>query len=317
MKIALLEPLSVPQSTIDALAAPLKAAGHELVSYPTKTTNPAELLVRSQGADIVMIANTPYPASVIGACPQLKLIAVAFTGVDLVDLDAVRARGITLCNCAGYSDTSVAELAVGLAIDVMRRVVEADAATRDGGTAAGFLGREIAGKTVGILGTGHIGCATAKLFGAFGAQVLGYARHENPEALEAGVTYASLEELLAKSDILSLHLPLTNETRGFMNAERLAAMKPGAVLINCARGPIVDGQALAEALKSGRLAGAGIDVYDVEPPLPADNPLLKAPHTTLTPHMAYFTREAMERRARIEFANVEAWLAGKPQNVVS
>ena len=131
------------------------------------------------------------------------------------------------------------------------------------------------------------------------------------------MTYASLEELLAKSDILSLHLPLTNETRGFMNAERLAAMKPGAVLINCARGPIVDGQALAEALKSGRLAGAGIDVYDVEPPLPADNPLLKAPHTTLTPHMAYFTREAMERRARIEFANVEAWLAGKPQNVVS
>lgn len=227
----------------------------------------------------------------------------------------VRERGVTVCNCASYSDVSVAELAVGLAIDVLRHVVPADAATRVGGTSAGLMGREISGKTVGIVGTGHIGCAAARLFGAFGARALGYARHESEAARAAAIEFASLEELLAESDIVSLHLPLTLETRGFFDAEKIARMKDGAVLVNCARGPIVDNDALAAALNSGKLAGAGIDVFDMEPPLPHGYALASAKNCVLTPHVAYLSEEAMERRAVIEFGNVLAWLEGAPKNV--
>ena len=245
----------------------------------------------------------------------LKMIAVAFTGIDHVGLDAARERGATVCNCAGYSDVSVAELAVGLAIDVLRHVVPADAATRAGGTSAGLMGREISGKTVGIVGTGHIGCAAARLFGAFGARVLGYARHESEAARAAGIEFVGLGELLANSDIVSLHLPLTTETRGFFDAEKIARMKDGAVLVNCARGAIVDNDALAAALNGGKLAGAGIDVFDMEPPLPEGYALTGAKNCVLTPHVAFLTEEAMERRAVIEFDNVRAWLEGHPQNV--
>lgn len=314
MKVALLEPLGVPEPTIRRLAKPIEDAGHEFVYYGTKTTDPAELSVRSAGADVVMIANNPYPASVVREAASLKMIAVAFTGIDHVGLDACRERGVEVCNCAGYSDTSVAELTVGLAIDVLRRVVPADAAVRAGGTSAGLVGREIAGKTVGIVGTGHIGCAAARLFRAFGARVLGYARHESEAAREAGAEFASLGELLAESDIVSLHLPLNDETRGWFDADKISAMRDGAVLVNCARGAIVDNDALAAALDSGKLSGAGVDVFDMEPPLPEGYALATAKNCVLTPHVAYLTQEAMERRAKIEFDNVAAWLAGSPQN---
>lgn len=179
MKVSLLEPLGIPEARVRELARPIEEAGHEFVYWPEKTTDASELARRSAGADVVMIANNPYPAEVVRGADALKMIAVAFTGIDHVGLDAARERGITVCNCAGYSDVSVAELAVGLAIDVLRHVVPADAATRAGGTSAGLMGREISGKTVDIVGTGHIGCAAARLFGAFGARVLGYARHES------------------------------------------------------------------------------------------------------------------------------------------
>lgn len=315
MRIALLEPLGVPAEEIERLARPLRDAGHEFISYDAKTTDPAELARRSAGADVVMIANNPYPDEVVRDASALKLIAVAFTGIDHVGLAACRERGIQVCNCAGYSDVSVAELTLGLTIDVLRHVVAADAATRAGGASGGLMGREIHGKTVGIIGTGHIGVQAARLFQAFGARVLGYARHEHPEAAAAGVEFSSLEQLLAESDIVSLHLPLNEGTRGFMDAGRIVLMKPGAVLINCARGPIVDNRALADALASGRLAGAGIDVFDAEPPLDPGYPLLAAPNCIVTPHMAYLTEEAMARRARIEFDNVAAWLGGSPRNL--
>ena len=315
MKVSLLEPLGIPEARVRELAAPIEAAGHEFAYWPEMTTDATELARRSAGADVVMIANNPYPTEVVRAADALKMVAVAFTGIDHVGLDACRERGVTVCNCAGYSDVSVAELAVGLTIDVLRHVVAADAATHAGGTSAGLMGREISGKTVGIVGTGHIGCAAARLFGAFGARVLGYARHESDAARAAGIEFASLDELLAESDIVSLHLPLTSETRGLFDAERIACMKDGAVLVNCARGPIVDGDSLAEALNSGRLAGAGIDVFDMEPPLPQGYALASAKNCVLTPHVAYLTEEAMERRAVIEFGNVLAWLEGAPKNV--
>ena len=315
MKVALLEPLGVPESTIRELAAPIEAAGHEFAYYPEKTTDAAELLRRSAGADVVMIANNPYPAEVVRAADALKMVAVAFTGIDHVGLDACRERGVTVCNCAGYSDVSVAELTVGLAIDVLRKVVPADAVTRAGGTSAGLMGREIHGKTVGIVGVGHIGCAAGRLFRAFGAHVLGYARHESAAAAEAGIEQVSLGQLLEQSDIVSLHVPLNDATRGWFDADKISAMRDGAVLVNCARGAIVDNDALAAALSSGKLSGAGIDVFDMEPPLTEGYALASAKNCVLTPHVAYLTEEAMQRRAKIEFDNVRAWLAGTPENV--
>ncbi len=317
MNIALLEPLSVPDKTVAELSAPLVEAGHNFKAFPTRTTDPDELRERAQGADIVIIANTPFPAGVVEALPKLKLVDVAFTGVDLVDVAACRAQGVTVCNCAGYSDTAVAELVMGLTVDMLRRVPSGQRAVRDGGTSEGLMGTEIAGKTVGIVGTGHIGTRVAALFSAFGATVLGYARHPNPDCMKLGVSYRGLDALLAESDIVSVHLPLTEATRGFIDAEKIAAMKRGAVLVNCARGPIVDAKALADALVSGHLGGAAVDVFDREPPLGPDDPLLSAPRTVLTPHVGYYTAEAMERRAKIAFANVAAFCEGNPQNVVA
>lgn len=315
MKISLLEPLGVPESTILSLAEKFKKAGHEFVYYDTKTTDPKELAERSKDSDIVMIANNPYPDEVVEAAEKLKLLAVAFTGIDHVGLAACKKKGVTVCNCAGYSNETVAELAVGLAIGVLRHVGEADAAARTGKTAAGLTGREICGRTVGIVGTGRIGVRTAQLFGAFGAKLLGYARHESEEAKAAGIQFVGLEELLENSDIVSLHLPLNAETRKTFGKEQFDRMKPDAVFLNCARGAIVDNDALAQALNSGKIAGAGVDVFDMEPPIPEDYPLLHAKNILLTPHVAFASEESMLRRADIEFGNVAAYLAGTPENV--
>lgn len=315
MRVALLEPLGVSEQTIDELAEPIRQRGHEFVYFSDKTTESAELIRRSKGADVVMIANNPYPASVVKEADSLKMIAVAFTGIDHVGLAACKDKGVEVCNCAGYSDVSVAELTIGLTIDVLRKVAAGDAAVRNGGTSAGLTGGEIADRTVGIVGTGHIGTRVGMLFKAFGARVLGYARHENPAATDAGIEFTPLDELLAQSDIVSLHLPLNDSTRKSFGAAQFRQMREGAVFINCARGAIVDNDALAAALNSGHLAGAGVDVFDQEPPLPTDYALLHAKNLVLTPHVGFLTEEAMQRRAKIEFNNVIAWLDGKPVNV--
>ena len=192
---------------------------------------------------------------------------------------------------------------------------EGDCAVRSQGTSAGLMGSEICGRTVGIIGCGQIGFMTAKLFQAFGAKVVAYARHERAEVKAAGIDYVDLPTLLSESDIISLHTPNNAETRGMIGKEEIAQMKASAVFINCARGPIVDNSALADALNHGKIAGAAIDVYDMEPPIPEDYPLLHAKNALLTPHVAFLTRESMQRRARIEFENVKAFLENRPQNV--
>ena len=315
MNISLLEPLGVPAETIENLSAWIKAQGHTFTYYDTKTTDVEELKRRSAGQDVVMIANNPYPDEVVRAADSLKLLAVAFTGIDHVGLEACKEKGVTVCNCAGYSNVCVAEQVIGMVISLLRYFPVCDKTIREGGTSAGLAGQEIAGKTVGIIGCGQIGFRTAKLFQAFGAKVLAYARHEREEVKAAGIEYVSLDQLLAESDIVSLHTPNNAETRGMIGKEQIAKMKPTAYFINCARGPIVDNAALAEALNAGSIAGAAIDVYDMEPPIPSDYPLLNAKNTLLTPHVAFLTKEAMVRRADIEFANVVAFLEGKPENV--
>ena len=316
MKIVVMEPLGVALEKINALAAALQAAGHEFVYYTSKEIQQDKLLARVQDADIIMLANQPLSAEIINACPKLKMLSVAFTGVDHVALDACRARNILVCNAAGYSTNAVAELTFGLAISVIRNIVPCDARCRKEGTKDGLVGFELFGKTFGVVGTGAIGARVAKIAAAFGCKVLAYSRTEKQELVDAGVQYVSLDELLVKSDFVSLHVPLTDATRGLINADAIAKMKQGAVLLNTARGPVVDSAALAEALNAGKLAGAGIDVFEGEPPIAEDHPLCSAKNTVLTPHVAFASREALETRADIVFANIEKWLNGAPQNVV-
>lgn len=315
MNISLLEPIGISGQQIQNLAQAMEREGHHFTYYEEKTTDVEELKRRSADQDIVMIANNPYPDEVVKAADRLKMIAVAFTGIDHVGLNACREKGIMVCNCAGYSNQSVAELAIGMTIGLYRKLDECGAAVRNGRTSAGLAGREIAGKTVGIVGCGQIGMQTAKLFSAFGAKVLAYSRHERQEWKAEGIQACAMDELLAQSDIVSIHLPLNQETRGFFGKEMIAKMKPDSILVNCARGPIVDNAALAAALKEGRIAGAAIDVFDMEPPIPADYPLLEAPNVLLTPHVAFLTEESMVRRAEIEFQNVNAFLHGNPVNI--
>lgn len=317
MKISLLEPLGVEVSVIKELSEGLQKAGHEFVYYDHKTTDPEELYKRSEDSDIVMIANNQYPAKVIDRLEKLKMIAVAFTGIDHVAVESCRSKNIMICNAAGYSNQTVAELTIGMAVDAFRNVAKANEVVREGGTSAGIGGREICGKTVGIIGLGKIGLVTAKLFLAFGAKVIAYNRSENPEAKALGVEYKSLEDVLSESDIVSLHMPLNAGTKGFLSKEKIALMKPNTVFINCARGPIVDNEALAEALNEGRLGFACVDVYDMEPPIPKDYPLLHAKNTLLTPHQAFISEEAMIRRAKIVFDNVYSYLEGNPINQVN
>ena len=315
MKITLLEPLGIPAQVLAQYQASLEDKGHTFTAYSDKTTDPAELIRRTGDSDIAIIANNPYPAQVVAAAPNLKLLDVAFTGIDHVALDACKEKGIMICNAAGYSTQCVAELAIGLAISCLRNMPACETATRTGGVGGPLRGREIGGRTVGIVGTGAIGTMTARLFQAFGAKVIAYSRTVRPEVEAMGVQYVSLEELMAQSDIVSVHVPNNQETKGMISKALIAAMKPSAILINVARGAIVDNAALAEALNTGKLAGAGIDVFDMEPPIPADYPLLHAKNAVLTPHVAFATDESMLRRAEIVFQNVEAYLAGKPENV--
>lgn len=316
MKIVVMEPLGVALEKINALAAALQAAGHEFVYYTSKEAQQDKLLERVQDADIIMLANQPLSAEIINACPKLKMLSVAFTGVDHVALDVCRARNILVCNAAGYSTNAVAELTFGLAISVIRNIVPCDARCRKAETKDGLVGFELFGKTFGVVGTGAIGARVAKIAAAFGCRVLAYSRTAKQELVDAGVQYVSLDELLAQSDFVSLHVPLTDATRGLINADAIAKMKQGAVLLNTARGPVVDSAALAEALNAGKLAGAGIDVFEGEPPIAENHPLCNAKNTVLTPHVAFASREALEMRADIVFANIEKWLNGAPQNVV-
>lgn len=315
MKITLLESLGIPAHVLTQYRTELESQGHTFTAYHEKTTDPDELIRRTGDSDIAIIANNPYPARVVKGAPNLKMLDVAFTGIDHVALDACREKGVMVCNAAGYSTQCVAELAIGLTVSCLRQMPACETATRTGGVGGPLRGREIAERTVGIVGTGAIGIRTAQLFLAFGAKVIAYSRTVKPEVEAMGVTYVSLEELMERSDIVSLHVPNNDQTKGMISRELLAKMQPTAILINVARGAIVDNEALAEALNKGIIAGAGIDVFDMEPPIPADYPLLQAKNTVLTPHVAFATDESMLRRAEIVFQNVRAYLAGQPENV--
>ena len=312
-QIVVMEPLGVSETLLQSLAEPFKAEGYELVVYGTKETNQIKLLDRVRQASIIILANQPLSGEIIRQCPKLEFISVAFTGVDHIDLEACHEKGIIVSNAAGYSTQAVTELVFGLAISVLRNVLPCDGRTRTGGTKDGLPGFELYGKTFGIVGTGAIGSAVARIAKAFGCKVIAYNRSEKPELVAEGITFTDLDTVVQEADILSLHVPLT---RHVIDAKRIDMMKDTAVLINTARGPVVDNEALAKALHAGKLRGAGIDVFEVEPPIPTDHPLCDAPRTVLTPHIAFASQEAFVTRAHIVMDNIVAFLKGEPVNRV-
>ncbi len=305
MNISLLEPIGISEKEIETLSKPIIEMGHNFTYYDNKTTDINELIKRSKNQDVVMIANNPYPKEVIESADRLKLIAVAFTGIDHVDYKYAKEKGIKVVNCAGYSNEAVSELVIGLTISLYRKIFEADKATRANKNSNGLIGQELNGKTVGIIGCGNIGIKTATLFKAFGCNILGY--NHSPIKCDF-IKQVEIDELLSSSDIISLHLPSNEETYHFIDEEKINKMKASAIFINCARGKIVDNNYLAKALNNNKIAGAAIDVYDIEPPLNSDYPLLNCKNIILTPHVAFLSKEAMIKRARIEFNNVIEFL---------
>lgn len=314
MKVAILESLGISEEELSARKAPFEAEGVEFVSY-AKSTDTAVLIEETKGADAVIIANMPYKNEVIEAADQLKFIDVAFTGVDHVGLTAAKEKNIAVSNASGYSNEAVAELAMGMVLSLYRRMREVEARCRDGKTKDSLVGYEVKGKTVGIVGLGKIGTRSAELFHAMGADILASSRSVHADAPDY-VKQVALEELLAASDIVILHCPLNDSTRGLINKDTLKLMKSSAILINVARGPVCNTADLAAALNNGVIAGAGIDVFDIEPPLAADEPLLATPNTLVTPHVAFATHESMTLRAEIVFDNLRAWMDGQQKNVI-
>lgn len=310
MNIVLLEPLGISVQKQNQLSAPLKAAWHTFTAYDTVALTAEEMISRTKDADVLIIANHPLPDAVIEASPHLKYISVAFVGIDHVGQAACVARNIHVSNAAGYCRDAVAELALALALDCLRNVSVCNSIVRKGGTKSGLIGHELRGRTVGIIGTGDTGIRTAQLYKAFGCRVLGYSRSQRSLALESGIEYVSLDVLLQKSDIVSVHTPLTSATCNLINAERIASMKPGAILINTSRGPILEAEAVAAALKTGHLSAFGTDVFETEPPVPEDHPFFGAPNVVAPPHVAFATIESLDRRAEIAFENVLRWMAG-------
>lgn len=308
MKIVAVEPIGISQERAKQLSEIYAQKGHEFVVYPDRKEDAPTLIERMQGAEVVIVSNIPLRKEVLQKCKDLKFLNVAFTGLDHIDQDYCKENNILIRNASGYATTAVAELAVGLMLDVYRKMTEFDLATRKLGTRNNILGRELRGKTVALIGTGAIGLATAKLLKAFGCKLIAYSRSERKEALELGIKYLSLEEAVKQADIISLHTPLTPQTKNLISKEIIALCKPSAIIINTARGGVIDNLALANALNEGRVAGAGIDVYEKEPPLEENHPLLSAKNTVLLPHVAYATRESFDIRIDIILNNLKEYI---------
>lgn len=309
MHIAVVEPLGIGKEQFEQMKQEFVAQGHTFTYSMDRNEAETALVERMKDADVVVISNIKLAATVLSQCPNLKYLSVAFTGLDHIDLAYCKEHGIEVQNASGYSTTAVSELAIGLMLDLLRKITCLDGTIRQGEGRGMFLGRELKGKTVGVVGTGAIGTATIRLLLAFGCKVVAWnrSRHEDVEAM--GVSYCSLEDLLRQSDIVTLHTPLNNETFHLIDAPQLALMKPTAILINTARGNVANIDAVAVALKEGRLAGAGFDVYETEPPLAQNHALLSAPNAVCVPHVGYATREAFDIRADIVMDHVRQFLA--------
>lgn len=313
MKLVIIEPLGVEKEKLLSMAAEALGDKVEIIYYDTKVTDTETLIERGKDADIIAVSNLALNSDVINGCKNLKLLSVAFTGVDHIAMDTCKKNGVMVCNCAGYSTAAVADLVFGMIVTLYRNIIPCNNVTREEGTKDGLVGFELEGKKFGVIGTGAIGMRVANIAKAFGCEVYAYSRtiKEVP-----GITFVDLDTLLSTCDIISIHTPLNESTKALINTEKIALMKKNAIIINTARGPIIDSNALAEALNSGKIAGAGIDVFEKEPPIGKDHPLLHTPNTVVTPHIGFATKEALVKRAVIVFDNIVKWIENKPQNVM-
>ena len=285
-------------------------------------TSPSELLERSEGAEVLVTNKTLITANDMALLPELKYIGVLATGYNVVDIDAAKARGIVVTNIPAYSTASVAQMVFAHVLNITQRVgYYANENVRGRWTNNPDFCYwdtnlvELDGKKMGIVGYGNIGKATARIALAFGMEVLAYTSKDQKD-LPQGVKKATLDELFAESDVISLHCPLTPDTKELVNANRLKTIKPNAILINTGRGPLVNEQDLADALNEGRIAGAGLDVLSVEPSV-AGNPLLSAKNCFITPHIAWATKEARTRLMEIAINNLRSYQEGNIINNVA
>ena len=306
----------------DLTWAPVEALGDLQVHDRTADE---DILARAAGATALMTNKTPLTAETINALPDLKYIGVLATGYNVVDIKAARARGTPVTNIPTYGTDSVAQHAAALMLEFARGVSVHNQAVHAGEWTNNddwcFARQpifELAGKTLGIVGIGRIGIALARIGAALGMRLVAHDLYW-PDAARLGgleVTQMEMDELFRESDVISLHCPLTPENENLVDAARLATMKSNALIINTSRGPLIDNQALADALKAGQIGGAALDVLDVEPP-PADNPLLLAPNCILTPHIAWYASESRARLMQIAADNLASCQQGRTQNVVN
>ena len=317
MKIVILDAYGMNPG--DMSWKPLAELG-DLVVYDR--TSPDDVVNRAAGAEIVLTNKTVIDCAAISKLPDLKYIGVLATGYNVVDIDAARSRGIIVTNIPAYSTASVAQMVFAHLLAITNRVEHYAEDNRAGRWThcPDFCYwdeplHELAGKTFGIVGLGNIGQAVSRVALAFGMKVKAFTSKDASQ-LPEGVTKAGLDELFADCDVVSLHCPLTVDTKHLVNSARLAMMKPTAILINTGRGPLVDDRALADALNSHRIHAAGIDVMTTEPPA-FDNPLLSARNCFITPHQAWATAEARARLLDIAAGNIRAYLSGEPRNNVA
>ena len=289
----------------------------EVRLYDSDATDPTILIDRLREADVALNirGRTLFTAEALEACPKLKLISIWGTGTDNVDLPAAVARGVTVTNTPGANAIAVAEHTVALMLAAAKQLASADQAMRQGGWPRNLV-QQLRGKRLGLVGTGLIGREVATMAKGLGMQVVAWTFHPSARLADSlGLRYVELDELLRTSDIVSLHLRATPETRHFLNRVRLAMLKPGAILVNTARGALIDEAALVECLREKMIACAGLDVFEAEP-LPAGHPLLGLPNVLLTPHAAGMTPEVIQNGLAMAVENIENFQNGSPAHVV-
>jgi len=295
MMIKVLEPIGFTNS--DWIRDLKKKFAVKIEEIDSRNMTDETLISHIHDANALVLSNRPLSKKVLLACPNLQFIAVSFAGIDHIDQEIAKEKNILIKNAAGYATHAVSELVIALALELYRKISLSTTTLTKEKAHLFPLGKELFGKKVGIIGEGSIGKQTASLFSAFGCEVVCYKRGSS-----------SLEDILKTSDILSLHIPLTNETRHFIDERKLSLMKPSSIIINTARGPIIDQKALITALTQNKIAGAALDVFDQEPPLPSSHPLLRLDNVLLTPHIGYRTEEAIRAKAELTLKNLENWL---------
>lgn len=286
----------------------------EVFKEPPQTTN--ELKDRIANADVVIVGWTNLTRKIISSAKKLKMISIWATTCHYADLEAAKEKGILVTHVPGYATESVAEYTMALLLATVRKVTLADKHVRQGKfDYRPFGGRELTGKTLGLIGTGAIGCRVAEIARAFKMEVLGHDKYPDPQrAAEIGIKYVDLNTLLKQSDVVSIHVTLNPETERLVGKKEIALMKKGSVIINTSQGKVIDEKALAEALKSGKLCCAGLDVLEEEPPS-KNNPLFKLENAVLSPHIGFNTTEAEARCSDICVDNIAKFMKGKKQNV--